>query len=146
MEYVIPNRGRIAIGIDWFGTNQTHIEGGSLNILCVSRSISIIGLHLLYGCRRYEVAAENNLHSPRREQADVAMMMVTYMNLRIIDRSAHIPAEIMFTLPPSTGDYQPASSDDNAYRLPRSPHPSHTRTNIHDHFKDQDQRAHKVTS
>lgn len=93
VKNIIPSGERIAIGVDYFGTNQTHIPCGSLNILCVSKSISVIALHVLYGCRSYELVAETNLHSNKEEQGWISHYNVKPMNVPISDRSAHRPAD-----------------------------------------------------
>lgn len=48
---VIPSGGRIAIGCINLGMNEKDIQRGSLNILYVSKSISVAALQVLYGYR-----------------------------------------------------------------------------------------------
>ena len=97
MKNVIPNRGRMAIGIKYFGTSQAPAPYRSLDILCVSKSISVVAVHVLYGCRRFELAAETNLHNPT-EQTMLSRFMARSMNLHGFDRVANPPAGSPFTL------------------------------------------------
>lgn len=72
LKQIIPSGQRITIGVDWIdihATNETTIQRGSLNVLRVSKSISVIALQVLYGYRCYELAAEVDLHP----QADLGI-------------------------------------------------------------------------
>ena len=57
VKYLIPNRGRIAIGYDYDGPNTSGIRSGSLNILRVSKHLSEIALSVLYGYRWFRISA-----------------------------------------------------------------------------------------
>ena len=62
MKNVISSEGHMTIGYDHFGTNETGIERGSLNILRVSKFFSAIALGVLYSYRHYELAIETDFH------------------------------------------------------------------------------------
>ena len=57
VKYLIPNRGRIAIGYDFYGPNTSGIQPGSLSISRVSKHLSKIALQVLYGCRWFRISA-----------------------------------------------------------------------------------------
>lgn len=60
MRYLIPNRGRIAIGCDHHGPKTSGIEPGSLSILRVSKHLLEIGLQVLYGYRWFTISARRS--------------------------------------------------------------------------------------
>ena len=62
VKKVIPIEGHITIGYDYFGTNETGIQRGSLNILRVSKFASAIALGVLYSYRHFELAIETDSH------------------------------------------------------------------------------------
>ena len=57
MRYLIPNRGRIAVSYDYYGPNTSGIKSGSLNILRVSKHLSKVALHILYGYRWFRISS-----------------------------------------------------------------------------------------
>lgn len=57
VKYLIPNRGRIAVGFDHYGPNTSGIQPGSLNISRVSKHFSKTSLQVLYGHRWFRISA-----------------------------------------------------------------------------------------
>lgn len=60
VKYVIPNRGRIAVGYDYYGPKTSGIRAGSLCILRVSKHLSKIALQVLYGHRWFRISASDH--------------------------------------------------------------------------------------
>lgn len=73
VKYLIPNRGRIAVGYDYYGPNTSGIRPGSLSILRVSKHLSEIALRVLYGYRWFRISASCAYSYP----PDVLMSMGT---------------------------------------------------------------------
>ena len=73
VKMVIPNEGHMTIGCNYFGTNKTGIQCGSLNILRVSKFVSAIALGVLYSYRRYELAVETLSH-----RRNVSMTLILF--------------------------------------------------------------------
>ena len=75
MKNVIPSEGHITIGYNYFGTNHTGIQCGSLNILRVSKIFSAIALDVLYSYRHYVLATETTTHQRVVEPDFISFML-----------------------------------------------------------------------